>query len=174
MRKHVCFLLCVCVCVCVCVCCKHLLQAIHDRYSSLDAISGPDFEVQFKEDTISLAVSEDGVILPNGWSITPLVPPMVSLWHQLTYSPISESVTLLESDWKAANRWIQARATSSLLPAAGDIWQGEKTCWTEPQSEITWNQQSPWLFHHHVFPRRYKHCRDIILSSNAYTPIVNV
>ena len=63
---------------CVCVC-KHLLQAIHDRYSSLDAISGPDFEVQFKEDTISLAVSEDGVILPNGWSITPLVPPTVSV-----------------------------------------------------------------------------------------------
>ena len=49
----------------------------------LDAISGPDFEVQFKEDSISLAVPEDGLCLDNGWAITPLVPPVVSLSHRL-------------------------------------------------------------------------------------------
>ena len=56
---------------------------IQDRYSSLDAIPGPDFEVRFKADTISLAVPEDGICLPNGWIIIPLVPPVVSLWPKL-------------------------------------------------------------------------------------------
>ena len=55
-----------------------MLQAIQDRYSSLDGISGPDFEVRFEGDIISLEVPEDGTYLPNGWSITPLVPPVVS------------------------------------------------------------------------------------------------
>lgn len=61
------------------------MQAIQDRYSSLDAVSGPDFEVRFEGDTISLVVPEDGICLPNGWSITPLVPPMVGLSHQLNF-----------------------------------------------------------------------------------------
>ena len=60
-----------------------MLQAIQDRYSTLDAISGPDFEVQFKENSISLEVPEDGICLANGWAITPLVPPVVSFSHQL-------------------------------------------------------------------------------------------
>ena len=65
------------------VLCKYLLQVIQDRYSSLNAIPGPDFEVCFKDDTISLAVPEDGICLPNGWIIIPLVPPVVSLWTML-------------------------------------------------------------------------------------------
>ena len=37
------------------------MQVIQDKYSSLDAIPGPDFEIRFKDDTTSLAVPEDGV-----------------------------------------------------------------------------------------------------------------
>ena len=55
------------------------LQAIEDNYSGLNAIFGPRFLVQFENDTISLAIPEDGVHLENGWTITPLVPPVVSL-----------------------------------------------------------------------------------------------
>ena len=52
-------------------------QAIQKRYSNLDVISGPDFEVQFEEDIISLQIPGDGLQL-NGWEIRPLVPPAVS------------------------------------------------------------------------------------------------
>ena len=52
-------------------------QAIQERYSNLDIISGPDFEVQFEEDTICLEIPGDGLRL-NGWEIRPLVPPAVS------------------------------------------------------------------------------------------------
>ena len=55
------------------------VQAIEDNYSGLNAIFGPRFLVQFENDTISLAIPEDGVHLENGWTITPLVPPVVSL-----------------------------------------------------------------------------------------------
>ena len=52
-------------------------QVIQERYSNLDTISGPDFEVQFEEDTICLEIPRDGLQL-NGWEIRPLVPPVVS------------------------------------------------------------------------------------------------
>ena len=55
------------------------LQAIQHQYSKLAAISGPDFMVQFENDIISLVIPEDGVCLENGWTIKPLVPPVVSL-----------------------------------------------------------------------------------------------
>ena len=55
------------------------LQAIQDKYSRLHAISGPGFKVQFENSTISLVIPEDGITLKNGWTITPLVPPVVSL-----------------------------------------------------------------------------------------------
>ena len=55
-----------------------LWQAIEERYSSFDTISGPDFEVQFEKDEICLSIPGDGLHL-NGWEITPLVPLVVSL-----------------------------------------------------------------------------------------------
>lgn len=47
-------------------------------YSTSDVVSGPDLEVEFEVDKISLSIPEDGVCLQNGWTITPLVPPVVS------------------------------------------------------------------------------------------------
>ena len=58
-----------------------VLQAIQERYSSLDATFGAGFEVQFEDEAISLAIPDDGVCLPNGWTIRPLVSPIVSLCY---------------------------------------------------------------------------------------------
>ena len=55
-----------------------MLQAMQGVYSSLDVVSGPDLEVEFEVDEISLSIPEDGVCLQNGWTIKPLVPPVVS------------------------------------------------------------------------------------------------
>ena len=55
------------------------LQAVEDRYSSLGATHGPGFVVQFEDDTICLDIDENGVCLQNGWEITPLITPVVSL-----------------------------------------------------------------------------------------------
>ena len=55
------------------------LQAIEDKYSSWGATHGPGFEVQFEGDTIRLEIDENGVCLQNGWEITPLIAPVVSL-----------------------------------------------------------------------------------------------
>ena len=54
-----------------------MLQVIQERYSGLDMISGPDFEIQFEEDTIYLQIPSNGLNL-NGWDIRPLGPPSVS------------------------------------------------------------------------------------------------
>ena len=62
-----------------------VVQAIEDNYSRLDAIAGPCFMVQFENDSISLEIPEDGVCLENGWTITPLIPPVVSLCCQHYY-----------------------------------------------------------------------------------------
>ena len=55
-----------------------MLQAMRGVYSSLDVVSGPDLDVEFEVDKISLSIPDDGVCLQNGWTITPLVPPVVS------------------------------------------------------------------------------------------------
>ena len=54
-----------------------MLQVIRERYSGLDMISGPDFEIQFEEDTIYLPIPINGLDL-NGWEIRPLGPLAVS------------------------------------------------------------------------------------------------
>ena len=70
------------------------VQGIEDNYSGLNAISGPRFMVQFENDTISLEISEDGICLENGWTITPLIPPVVSLCCQ-HYCVCGLTLTLL-------------------------------------------------------------------------------
>ena len=57
---------------------------VRDKYSSLNAIAGPGFEVQFEGDVIHLAIPEDGISLQNGWEITPLIAPVVSCNKHVT------------------------------------------------------------------------------------------
>ena len=54
-------------------------QHVESRYSGLTAEPGPDLEVEFKNEEISLSIPEDGV---NGWDIYPLIPPRVSVWFR--------------------------------------------------------------------------------------------
>ena len=56
-----------------------VLQVIKESYSN--ATSGAGFEVQFEDEAISLEIPDDGVCLPNGWRIKPLVSPIVSLCY---------------------------------------------------------------------------------------------
>lgn len=53
------------------------LQIVCDNYSSQQAECGPDQEVIFKEDEITLSIPDEGLTLQNGWTITPLMHPGV-------------------------------------------------------------------------------------------------
>ena len=56
-----------------------ILQAVESEYAGRTSDDHLSMAVEFQEDTITLAVPVDGEILENGWRITPLVPPTVSL-----------------------------------------------------------------------------------------------
>ena len=76
--------MCVCVCVCVLIVCLlfHLSsdQVVESFYSGKRAEIGPYFEVNFDGEEVSLDIPKDGINLPNGWAIQPLVyPPKVSI-----------------------------------------------------------------------------------------------
>ena len=56
-----------------------LLQAIHAKYTEVAARVGPDQEVMFENDQITLDIPKEGVALESGWTITPHTYPGVSL-----------------------------------------------------------------------------------------------
>jgi len=56
-----------------------ILQAVKEEYAGHTSDDHFRVAVEFQEDTITLAVSVDGEVLENGWEITPLTPPIVSL-----------------------------------------------------------------------------------------------
>ena len=57
------------------------MQNVENFYTKNKAEIGPRFEVIFDEDEVSLEVPEDGITLPNGWSLLPLVyPTKVRIW----------------------------------------------------------------------------------------------
>ena len=74
------------------------MQAVEDKYSSLGATHGPGFEVQFEGDTIRLEIDENGVCLQNGWEITPLIAPVVSLEIIIMVGDIVHSFCVLKTD----------------------------------------------------------------------------
>ena len=53
------------------------MQHVESRYSGLTAEPGPDLEVEFENEGISLSIPKGGVVVQQGWAITPLTPPMV-------------------------------------------------------------------------------------------------
>ena len=60
-----------------------LLQAIDSKYTEIAAKVGPEQEVTFQNDNISLDIAAEGLKLQNGWTINPYTYPGVSL-HYLT------------------------------------------------------------------------------------------
>ena len=57
------------------------LQAIDAKYTEAAAIGGPDQEVIFEGEEITLDIPKEGISLENGWTITPYAHPGVSLYY---------------------------------------------------------------------------------------------
>ena len=55
-----------------------LLQAVDAKYTEVAARVGPDQEVTFEQDQITLDIPKEGLVLENGWAITPHTYPGVS------------------------------------------------------------------------------------------------
>ena len=62
-----------------------LLKAIDAKFTEVAARVGPEQEVMFEEEQITLDIPEDGIVLESGWTIIPRTYPGVSslLWIHL-------------------------------------------------------------------------------------------
>ena len=56
-----------------------MLQAVDARYAETNARMGPDQEVMFERERITLDIPKEGIVLESGWTITPHTYPGVSL-----------------------------------------------------------------------------------------------
>ena len=56
---------------------KYMLQTIEDHYIQKGASLGPDQEIGFQLNRISLDIPEDGICVGNVWNIIPLTVPIV-------------------------------------------------------------------------------------------------
>ena len=65
-----------------------LLQAIDSKYTEAAAKVGPDQEVTFENDNVSLDIRSEGLVLENGWTITPYTHPGVSLHYFTTTAKV--------------------------------------------------------------------------------------
>ena len=54
-----------------------------EKYTALSAEPGPDLEVQFEEDQISLDIPDHVTVVENGWKIVSLTPPLVGFSHEI-------------------------------------------------------------------------------------------
>ena len=64
-----------------------LLQAIDAKYAGAAASVGPSQEVIFEEEQITLDIPKGGILLENGWTITPYAYPGVSLHYNSELGP---------------------------------------------------------------------------------------
>ena len=56
-----------------------ILQAVEKEYAEYTSDDHLSMAIEFQDDTITLKVPVGGEVLENGWEITPLTPPTVSL-----------------------------------------------------------------------------------------------
>ena len=61
-----------------------LLQAVDTNYTNAAAKAGPSQVVMFEGDKITLDIAVEGVMLENGWTITPYTHPGVTLTDTTT------------------------------------------------------------------------------------------
>ena len=57
----------------------YLLQTVDAKYAEVTTRVGPDQEVIFEEEQITLDIPKEGLLLESGWTITPHTHPGVSL-----------------------------------------------------------------------------------------------
>ena len=50
------------------------MQTVNKVYSGKGCVEGPDQEIEFAEDKITLEIKESGLVTQDGWSIIPLTP----------------------------------------------------------------------------------------------------
>ena len=55
------------------------MQAVEKEYAEYTSDDHLSMAIEFQDDTITLKVPVGGEVLENGWEITPLTPPTVSL-----------------------------------------------------------------------------------------------
>ena len=60
--------------------CVHDHQLVKKEYEGKRAVLGAHQPIEFESDKITLDIPMEG-ITANGWEITPLVPPVVSLFE---------------------------------------------------------------------------------------------
>ena len=53
------------------------LQVVQREYTAKGATVGPDLQIKFGSDLISLELPSEGVTLESGWKLVPLFNPMV-------------------------------------------------------------------------------------------------
>ena len=63
----------------------YFLQAADAKYATAKA--GPSQKVIFEKDEIMLGIAVEGVVLENGWTITPYTHPRVSLHYSSELGP---------------------------------------------------------------------------------------
>ena len=66
------------------------MQAVKKVYAGYASDDHLSLAVVFQEDRIKLTVPVDGEVLQNGWEITPLTPPTVSLIQTVVYRVVGE------------------------------------------------------------------------------------
>ena len=66
------------------------MQAVKKVYAGYASDDHLSLAVVFQEDRIKLTVPVDGEVLENGWEITPLTPPTVSLIQTVVYRVVGE------------------------------------------------------------------------------------
>ena len=59
--------------------CPVMLQAVDTNYTNAATKADPNQMVMFEGDEIKLDIAAEGVVLKNGWTITPYTHPGVSL-----------------------------------------------------------------------------------------------
>ena len=57
------------------------LQAVDIKYAEANALVGSSQKMVFKGEKITLDIPLEGIVLENGWAITPLALPEVSLFR---------------------------------------------------------------------------------------------
>jgi len=62
------------------------LQVVESVYAGHASDNHLSLAVEFQDDKITLTVPDDGEVLENGWEITPLTPPTVSLLQSFSAS----------------------------------------------------------------------------------------
>ena len=59
------------------------MQVVEDEYCQKNRVLfGPDQPIEFESDQIRLDIPLKGITLEEGWKLTPLIPPVVSLYVQ--------------------------------------------------------------------------------------------